>query len=1619
MPTIVKRLSDDLCVNYQTNRCQSYKEEWLPNQPTTLYKIAISLHRSGQTECEFSDTSYVDKDIQALFLSQGHNNESPKRIIIEGAPGVGKTVLAKEIAYQWAKGNVLQDCILLFLLYLRDPKLHFVKSIDEILELFTSENSSDLMEYVKQHSKHIAFVFDGFNEYPISLQCTSYITDIIKGTNDGSMFLNSTVVVTTRPTTTLLLQSISDRRVEIIGFCKEERDKCVSASFDDRDVQQAFETYLRKFPVIKDLCYIPLHLTILKYLFQQGTLPETLTEIIEAFILHTICHFLKKNRLTTSDTKRLNNLPGNVLKFVYQLSQLAFEGLCSDQLVFTCEEIKKVCSEVDGIPESINGLGLLQAVEDHAQVGVDKITSASFHHFTMQEYLAALHVSTLPSEKQSSLMTTTFWHGHFSFMWMMYVGIVGVKSITIPSFAVSDTHSDKIKYLHLFQCYVEASSNTETSKAISFMFTGGEVMLNNITLLPYHVSSLVYFLSASSLQQWKVLKLNNCNLGDVGMNSLLEHFIKNISTLEYVDLSGNNSSPWVVYCAIIKNCCVNSLTLSGDEGMKEYVEEISDSLQTNTTLQSLTVCKVRKISLKSIKNILVNNTLRDLKLYWEGNAERIKMLKTQIKPALCADNRKINVNILFGDYPEYLSKNITLCKKGIDDDIVHTMTFGFYTIKKLNLSHNKITDAGAFAIADSLRWNTTLKELNLSNNQISIDGMKNLSECVHTMPLKCADLSGNNSSPWVVYCAIIRYCCVNHLTLFGDEGMEEYVKEITHSLQTNTTLQSLTLCKIGIVGMVSVESILVNNTTLNELNLSWGHDIKGTKMLTKHTPYGNSRGVKVNILYDDYHECVYDAINLFAKNIDDEAVYLITFGLHNNKMLRKLDLSYNNITADGMEKLAECFEHSVLLEYVDLSGNRSSPWGVYCTIITCCCVDNLTLFGDEGMKEYIKEITGGIEANTSLKSLTLCKIGEIRLDIDVNVLIKNIPMKDLILPHSSIITGEMLFGSTDDTSSINRVVDISILCNSDYIFSSKIINLSNTGISEDIVCLIAIGLYNNKSVQKVNLSHNNITNIGATIISDALRNNNTIRELNLSHNQIGVSGMKELAKFVHIMPLEYVDLSGNKASPWDVYCAIIKHCCVKSLTLCGNKGITKYVKKITNSLQANTMLHSLTLCVFKRMGWSCEYDTVKHLLHEFKKRNYIEDITIIGVSLFFSGPEDNEVSKNNRVVDINIIHDRDYPSKGLNIITEAMQANAKLQKLDISHNSISDDGVMVISDCLKMNNTLQEIDLSWNRITNKGATKTAKAIQANKTLCKLCISHNNISNDGMTAISDCLKINNVLQELNLSWNKITSKGAKQIAEAIKVNATLQKLDISHNSLSDDGVITLSDCLMSNSTLQELDLSWNRITSKGAQKIAEVIQVNTTLLQKLTISHNSISDDGLTVMSDNLKMNNTLHELDLSWNRITSEGAKKIAEAIQVNTTLRNLDISHNSISDDGVMIISDSLKSNCTLQELDFSWNKITNKGAKKIAEVIQVNTILQKLNVSHNSISDDGMAAISDHLKSNNTLQQLDLSWNRISNKGAEKIIKADDASMLLNRINVSHNSSMDIATHDYLLSI
>ena len=315
-------------------------------------------------------------------------------------------------------------------------------------------------------------------------------------------------MLTSRPTATIFLHDKVDRRVEILGFAQEERDKYISESLDSLEQGRQLQDYLKCQPIINS--YVPLQLAILVYLFRvQSKLPETLTEMVKSSILHIIYRSMIKNELTpasiVTDVDSLEDLPRPFSDILSKLSKLALIGLQNNQLVFTYAEIKANCPEIESsnIPEALNGFGLLRVIQHFRKRGAGATVSFKFLYFTMQEYLAALHVSSITHKQQLSLMRKTFWNNTYNLMWMMYVGINGINSQTCMQFLYksqagadimgltlsSNIISDKLKCLHLFRCFMEAKSK-EVPKEINFIFKN-EIKFHGLQLLPYHISSLV------------------------------------------------------------------------------------------------------------------------------------------------------------------------------------------------------------------------------------------------------------------------------------------------------------------------------------------------------------------------------------------------------------------------------------------------------------------------------------------------------------------------------------------------------------------------------------------------------------------------------------------------------------------------------------------------------------------------------------------------------------------------------------------------------------------------------------------------------------------------------------------------------------------------------------------------------------------------------------------------------------------------------------------------------------------------------------------------------------------------------------------------------------------------
>ena len=122
IPVEINSVSKQMQKYFINERYKVSADDWPSYQPEHFTSVALIHHREkhatakevfvianvmhkGEINVPASKTSKKISDIFSVHATCGDEMEAerPTVILIEGAPGIGKTILSKEIAFQWAK----------------------------------------------------------------------------------------------------------------------------------------------------------------------------------------------------------------------------------------------------------------------------------------------------------------------------------------------------------------------------------------------------------------------------------------------------------------------------------------------------------------------------------------------------------------------------------------------------------------------------------------------------------------------------------------------------------------------------------------------------------------------------------------------------------------------------------------------------------------------------------------------------------------------------------------------------------------------------------------------------------------------------------------------------------------------------------------------------------------------------------------------------------------------------------------------------------------------------------------------------------------------------------------------------------------------------------------------------------------------------------------------------------------------------------------------------------------------------------------------------------------------------------------------------------------------------
>ena len=340
-----------------------------------LDKFSRSTLRGDQDDVVYSKHHMEQNQIGHPTLKS--DDKHPRLIIIEGAPGVGKTTFSDQFCYEWSQGKLLSDHKLLILLPLRDNR---VKS---------ARNMSDLFQY-PQLQQVIAEQVESSGGEGVALLLEAWDELEEETRKKSSIFLNliqsrvlpkATVIITSRPWATQNMHSGGniDQHIEIVSTANIQFSRILTGDKVRSDIRDKFIDYVKLNPSVKAAMHTPVTADIVAEVFQWSqdigcSPPTTLTQLYTLFTCKLLMQNLSSQKAESRKSWKIRSLeevPADVKEGLLKMCELAWEGIVEQQLTFDSTDV------VGG-----DTLGLMHGVRE-LYGGEDGQLSHHFIHLTL------------------------------------------------------------------------------------------------------------------------------------------------------------------------------------------------------------------------------------------------------------------------------------------------------------------------------------------------------------------------------------------------------------------------------------------------------------------------------------------------------------------------------------------------------------------------------------------------------------------------------------------------------------------------------------------------------------------------------------------------------------------------------------------------------------------------------------------------------------------------------------------------------------------------------------------------------------------------------------------------------------------------------------------------------------------------------------------------------------------------------------------------------------------------------------------------------------------------------------------------------------------------------------
>ena len=742
-------------------------DKFIPYLADSTY-VKLALVKKGkvtQTEADeltrlTFEADFVDQILSAkeeIKIDDILKGENTRLVVVEGAPGIGKSTLAWELCRQWHKLESLKHFSLVVLLKLRENEMQSAKSISD---LFFWQDEPDKSEEVaksvkERNGKGVLFVVDGFDEFPADLRKSSD-TAVMKVIKETKYLPDATVVLTSRHSAVGDLDSFIKpaitKHIEIVGFAEAEVQSYAEHILGSgTETLTRFNTYLSANPVVKGMMYNPLNCAIILEVYQAvgesgRPIPHTQTQLYTDTTLWRLSRYLSDigNPLSKNLPNKLEDLPHDSVLYqqLVKVGKLAYDGGVEGKVIF------------EDLPEGCEDLGLL--VKHTALYRRNETTTYNFFHLTMQEYMSAFYISQLPVDQQRTLLVID---GISNVIWRFVAGLTKMKDMGWDMFSeyVESVH----KCGHANELVIQCLYESQNMELLERKFGPNiRTFKNYQSISNYDAYALGYCISMS------------CSTWDITIfRSPGFHFELFVHGLK---------------CGVIDES-INSFALYRCNGIineKEHLLAFPDPILQHIKSLSFRDCGINQTGFTNLAECLPSlHSLTSLDL----NEHAFATAGVAVLLQALRDHKKL--------------KSLSLDGMDIGVDAANALTE--LSLKKLNITvdHNSLPDVYQ-KLGKSLLSSTSLEKLTMHNFSCTVlDSIDDISDNISTLNLHFHPQS--NTSRWSPAYPRVKYGTkISHilrrntslkeleLKVPFDEGE---VRDILHSLEDNHTLERLVL----------------------------------------------------------------------------------------------------------------------------------------------------------------------------------------------------------------------------------------------------------------------------------------------------------------------------------------------------------------------------------------------------------------------------------------------------------------------------------------------------------------------------------------------------------------------------------------------------------------------------------------------------------------------------------------------------------------------------------------------------------------------------------------------------------------------------------------------------------